>query len=552
MGYDYPTLRTLVVELSEAMVGRKVERAWSFGRELYLEARDSPLLLSVEPGFPWTYLAKDVPSGALPVWEALWGARCREVRLPHRDRVLELEFARRSPLGDRVEYRLIAELMPHGDVVLVGEGGKILEALRGVRSRGILPGRSYVPPTPMGRLDPKDASLEVLRARCVAYPDMRTALSKVLSCADVNTAEAVLSLAEVDPETAPSELEDWKVVLEAAETLYREPPRGGGYLLLGEEGEPEDFLGYEPFWIPEGRRRVLPTLSGAISEVFGRRIEADRLERGKGRVRRCLRSLLKSRRRRLEAIDTDLAWARRVGEFKEKGELLAANLYRVPRGAAEVTLPSFGDLAGEVRVELDPGLSPVENMARYFTWARKAKAALEVLPGRKEETLKEISRLERWLRALEGVQSPEELEELRKRLTGEGLWEEGRESRPKRRGSEFRRYEVDGWRVLVGRDSRENDRLVREASPEDYWFHAYGVPGAHVVLKKGKEEPPAQVLEEAARIAAYHSKARTSGVVPVTCTQVKYLRRPRGARPGEVVVTRGRTLFVEPGLPENA
>ncbi|RKY58384.1 MAG: hypothetical protein DRP95_06010, partial [Candidatus Latescibacterota bacterium] len=250
MGYDFPTLKTLVKELSEAVVGRRTGRVWRDGENLYMELGDSPLLLSAEPGFPWAYLAGKIPSGVTPVWEALWGAICKEVRLPNRDRVLELEFVRRGPLGDRVKYRLVAELMPHGDVILVDEEGRILEALKGVRSRDISPGKHYVPPAPTGRLDPELASSEALRTRCLSYPDLRTALSKVLSCADVNTAGAVLHMAGVDPGMAPSDFEDWEGILEMARALYDGPPKGGGYLLLGEGGEPDDFLGYEPSWVP--------------------------------------------------------------------------------------------------------------------------------------------------------------------------------------------------------------------------------------------------------------------------------------------------------------
>lgn len=546
MGYDYPTLRKLVVELSEAAVGRKVERVLMAGEGLYVEFGGSFVLFSAELGFPWAFSVEEVPPGARPTWEALRGAVCREVILPSCDRILEWRLEKRGPLGDRVGYRLLAELMPHGDVVLLDGEGRILEALRGIRSRGTFPGRPYSPPGPSGRLDPAATSREEFRTRCLAYPDLRTAISKVLSCADVNTAEAVLGLSEVDPELSPSEFGDWGRLLEAARELYDGPPEQGGYLVLDGRGEPEDFVGYKP--LRAQKLRAVPSMSVAISEVFGRKVREERLERAKAELRRRLKSLLRSRRRRLEAIEEDMARARRAEELRSKGELLAANLHRVPKGASEVFLPSFEDPERKVRVELDPKLSPAGNMARYFASAKKAETALGVLPGRRKETLEEIARLEGYLRELEGMGSPEEVEEFGRKLEGLLRKAGGRKGREKVRG--FRRYEVDGWEVLVGRDGEENDRLLRRASPEDLWFHAYGAPGAHVVLRREGKEPSAEVLEKVAGIAAYHSKAKASGMVPVTCTHVKYLRRPRGARPGEVIVTRGRTLFVEPRLPD--
>lgn len=549
MGYDYPTLKTLVRELSEATVGGKVGKVLKAEGGLYVEFGGSVVIFSAELGFPWTFLVEDVPLGARSTWEAVRGAVCSEVILPSQDRVLEWRLEKRGPLGDKIEYRLVAELMPHGDVVLLDGEGKILEALRRIRSRGTFPGRSYFPPGPSGRLDPEVTSIEDFRTRCLAYPDLRTALSKVLSCADVNTAEAVLGLSNVDPEVPPSGFKGWVRLLEAARELYDGPPERGGYLILDGRDEPEDFIGYRP--LRALRSRAAPSLSMAISEVFKRKVRTSRLERDRAEVRRRLKSLLRSRRRRLEAIEGDMVRARRAEEFRNKGELLAANLHEVPRGANEVLLPSFEDPERKVKVELDPKLSPAENMARYFTSAKKAQTALGVLPGRRKETLEEIEKLEGYLRELEEVGNLEELEEFTRKLGG--LLREGgrRKGREEVRG--FRRYEIDGWEVLVGRDGEENDRLLRRALPEDLWFHAYGASGAHVVLRRGeKKEPSTEVLEKVAGIAAYYSKAKTSGVVPVTCTQVKYLRRPKGARPGEVIVTRGRTLFVEPRVPDTS
>jgi len=224
MGYDYPTLRTLVEELSEATVGGKVGRVLMAEGGLYVEFEGSVVLFSAELGFPWAFSVEEVPPGAGSTWEAVRGAVCREVILPSRDRVLEWRLEKRGPLGDKMEYRLVAELMPQGDVVLLDGEGRILEALRGIRSRGTFPGRSYSPPGPSGRLDPEVASTEEFRTRCLAYPDLRTALSKVLSCADVNTAEAVLGLSDVDPEVPPSKFGDWGRLLEAARELYDGPP----------------------------------------------------------------------------------------------------------------------------------------------------------------------------------------------------------------------------------------------------------------------------------------------------------------------------------------
>jgi len=118
------------------------------------------------------------------------------------------------------------------------------------------------------------------------------------------------------------------------------------------------------------------------------------------------------------------------------------------------------------------------------------------------------------------------------------------------------RYELPGgWTVLVGKTDRDNDRLsIKLAKPQDWWFHVHGMPGSHVVLKikENGEEPGPQVLKEAASIAAYHSKARKGGTVPVSCTRARYVTKPRGAKPGTVTIRKEKTLKVQPALPERS
>ena len=121
------------------------------------------------------------------------------------------------------------------------------------------------------------------------------------------------------------------------------------------------------------------------------------------------------------------------------------------------------------------------------------------------------------------------------------------------RAADFFRYLIDdGWEVLAGKSSRDNDLLsLKEAHPEDWWFHVHGMPGSHVILKrKDSLEPGKKILESAAAIAAYHSKARNAGVVSVACTKVKYVGKPRGAKSGTVSVRRQTLLKVRPAVPE--
>lgn len=120
-------------------------------------------------------------------------------------------------------------------------------------------------------------------------------------------------------------------------------------------------------------------------------------------------------------------------------------------------------------------------------------------------------------------------------------------------GLRIHRYVLEGgWIVLAGCTDEDNDRLsLALAHPDDWWFHVRGMPGSHVVLRsRSGEDPPREALRQAAAVAAYHSKARSGGVVAVSVTRARFVSKPRGAKPGTVEVRREEVLKVRPALPE--
>jgi predicted ribosome quality control (RQC) complex YloA/Tae2 family protein len=130
-----------------------------------------------------------------------------------------------------------------------------------------------------------------------------------------------------------------------------------------------------------------------------------------------------------------------------------------------------------------------------------------------------------------------------------------KKSEPRDRGPRLLEYVLPGgWKVLVGRTDADNDRLsLKVAGPNDWWFHVRGMPGSHVVLQcPAGEEPDRETLKRAAAIAAYHSKAREGGVVPVSCTRARYVTKPRGAEMGTVQIRKEVVLKVRPAAGEPA
>ncbi len=291
----------------------------------------------------------------------------------------------------------------------------------------------------------------------------------------------------------------------------------------------------------------------AVDRYYTGLTEKERFQREYTLTGRALREARKRVERKLENMLSDRELAEAELDHGRIGEILLSSFHLLRRGMSEIELEDIYKSPPEkIRIELDPALSPQENAERYFRRSKKAKKTIEMVARRLPEVEAELEYIEELLYELEGIKTPEELEELRGVLIKEGYLKEPTRPvagvSPKPSGPpSIGRLTVDGFTILYGKNSRANDILLREhAAGEDLWFHARGVAGSHVVLKLAGRPPTDEAIKHAAGVAAYLSKNRPSLKVEVIFTEAKNVRKPRGARPGLVTVAEHRTIVVEP------
>ncbi|MBD3366977.1 MAG: DUF814 domain-containing protein [Candidatus Eisenbacteria bacterium] len=273
-------------------------------------------------------------------------------------------------------------------------------------------------------------------------------------------------------------------------------------------------------------------------------------DRRRKTVLRALRRRLKRKRRAVERVRRGLSRAERTDEFRHKGQLLLARKGDFRRGERLQKLVDY-DGDSVVEIEVDPRRSAVDNAESYFRRARKAERVAQRSPARLRELEREIEAIEKQIEATEEAtgRTLRKLEDRHAARPAKGNRAGGDEERIR-----FRSYVVTGgWEVLVGKSNRDNDLLTqRVAAPSDLWFHARQAPGSHVVLRRAgrKDEPDRRAILETAAIAAYHSKAGKSSKVAVLYTEKRHVRKPKGAKPGLVSVSREEVVLVRPQLPE--
>ena len=231
------------------------------------------------------------------------------------------------------------------------------------------------------------------------------------------------------------------------------------------------------------------------------------------------------------------------------GNVLLANLHGMQRGQEEIELTDWEGT--EFKIKLDPKMTPAENAERYFRKARGARNEIDHAERRAASMRERLKILNTLKRNVERAETVKALEEIRNNNTK--LFQVKGEAKEKGSAERFRRFVVEGeHEVYAGKSAANNDELtLRFARPNDIWLHARGASGSHVVLRwhDFKGRPPKRTLEEAAMVAAYYSGAKNSKLVPVAWTYKKYVRKPKGAAPGSVVMGREEVVLVEPRLP---
>lgn len=299
------------------------------------------------------------------------------------------------------------------------------------------------------------------------------------------------------------------------------------------------------------RAEAFQTVNDAVRTTARNRMARARFRsRWKPLVQRVEARLAQSSER-LDRMLEELDKPSRADKYERYAHLLMAQPQHVQTGLEHVELEDIIAGTGVVGIDLDPALSAVRNAERYYDKARRTRLARENAMERLEHMEADRNALKVVSDALAAVRTLAELDAVE--ATHKDVLADVRSDQEATDSFPYRKYALaGGYEVWVGRNARQNDQLtLRDSQKYDLWLHARGVAGSHTVLRvKGRNDtPPRYIVEQAAAIAAYYSKARTSGMAPVIVTERKFVRKPRKALPGTVVVEREEVIMIEPGLP---
>lgn len=480
----------------------------------------------------------------------LTGARIAAVTQPENERMAVLELEGRDELGYQSRKRLAVEMIGRSsNIVLIDGEGRIIDCLRradfgGDAERRMLPGMLYrLPPRQAKRALLATASSE--RARLIAAADRGVPADKWLlnsfSGLSPLICRELAARCGGDYELLPAQLDAFCESVERGELAP---------YMLTEDGKPRDFS-FMPITQYGGSVSCerAESFSALLDEFYSRRDKMEQQRRRGRELQKTVKTLRDRAERKLATQTEELRRTESREQTRRAAELITANIYRLKKGDRVLRCEDYYEEGSpEIEIPLDPLKTPQQNAAALYKEYNKLKAAKEHLTALTAEGRKQLDYLNSVLELLDSAETERDIADIRRELTETGYLKKPRGAKTDRSRAQAPRRFVsdDGFEILAGRSNTQNDELtLKTGRRTDLWLHTQRSHGSHVIIRCEGLEPPERTIEQAAAIAAYYSQARASGKTPVDYTQIRFVRKPSGALPGNVIYTDYRTIYAE-------
>ena len=572
MGVDGLFLHMIEKELAAFAVGSKIDKIYlptKYELVLGLRSREGAkkLFVSVGGNAPRLNFTEHVPENpakppmlCMLLRKLLTGAVITGIRQQGLDRILMIDLNASNEIGDRVKRTLVVEIMAqYSNCILLDENGVIIDSLKRVDAskssyREVLHQKPYVFPPSQDKLNllecGEDAPLD--RIRLFSEKNLSSAilnsvsgvsplLSRELAYRVCLGDKPVNTLTAAQFERLKKELSDLKnmLVTGQAEPCYLSSP----------DGELLDFS-FLPLSLMANDAAInrCDSLSQLLDLFYFEREKKQRVRLQAEDLFKTVAALIDRTVKKINVRRAELPNDEDIEEKRVCAELINVNIAFLPRGAAEYEIENYYDENRPKRIKASPELSPQRNAQKYYKEYRKAQTAKKVLAEQIENAVNELVYLQSVQDALSRAESAAELAEIREELRAAGyLKRSGREPNKKSAALPPLAFmSPDGFRVLVGRNNTQNDRLTfKTAQKTDLWFHVQKAPGSHVILCLNGASPTPAACDYAAGLAVWFSSVRERGKAEVDYTEARNLKKPPAAKPGFVIYHVYKTIYAQ-------
>lgn len=571
MAFDGITVAALVAELKEKLEGGRIYKiAQPEKDELLLTVKNNGsqyrLLMSANPSLPLLYLTDEnkksplnAPNFCMLLRKHIQNARILDIAQPGLERVVHIRFEHLNELGDLCEKILTIELMGKYSNIIFRDDEKIIDSMKHVSTavssvREVLPQRPYFIPGTEEKTNLPEVCEEEIRKgfekllaeKSVAavkfiYTNF-TGVSPVMSeeiCfrAGVDGDKPTLSLEEEERRRMQEEVLRLKSAVEKKSFSPN---------IVYKNGVPEEFGVFLYNIFKESEIKEFESISRLLKVYYEEKSAVTRVRQKSVDLRKIVQTAIERNSKKLDLQQKQLSDTEKREKYKVYGELLHTYGYEIEEGAKSAAVTNYYD-GQEITIPLNGDLTPMENAKKYFDKYGKLKRTYEALSVLTKETEEELHYLESVAVALDMAKSEDDLWQIREELVSSGyIKKKGSAKKVKTENRPLHYISSDGFHMYVGKNNIQNEEITFQmAEGGDWWFHAKGMPGSHVIVKCKGAELPDKTFEQAARLAAHYSRGGSQDKIEVDYIQKKHVKKPKGAKPGFVIYYTNYSMLID-------
>ena len=583
MAFDGITIANLAKELNDLLAGGRIQKvAQPEKDELILTIKQYDvykLFLSADASLPLVYLTENTkpspltaPNFCMLLRKHFNSARIISIIQPGLERSLDIKIEHLDEIGDLKVKHLIIEIMgKHSNIILCDENYVIVDSIKHISGfvssvREVLPGRSYFLPQTVEKANPLTLTQEELHHYVLTKPmPLSKALYTGLTGISPVMAEELCHRAGLSSEQPANTLsEDFGVhlfkVLERFATNITE----GSFspCIVFQDDAPVEFSAvplscYEEHPAEGMEIQKYDSISTVLEEYYAKKNQITRIRQKSADLRRIVNTAIEREAKKFDLQTRQLKDTEKRENYKVYGELINTYGYSVESGSKSMQALNYYTNE-EITIPLDETLSPMENSKKYFEKYNKLKRTYEALSVYIKETKEALDYMESVRLSLDLALTEDDLNAIKEELIESGYLRRHIDKNTKKKPQKVKLKHTplhylssDGYHLYVGKNNLQNDELTFQfATGADWWFHAKGIPGSHVILKSNgiETEIPDRTYEEAAALAAYYSKGRGNDKVEIDYIEKKHVKKPAGGKPGFVVYYTNYSMMAIPDI----
>lgn len=575
MALDGIVISNIVADLQQALVGGRINKiAQPEKDELLLTIKGNGkqyrLLISASASLPLIYLTEHnkpspmtAPNFCMLLRKHLNSAKIISIMQPELERMIQIEIEHLNELGDICTKYLIVEIMgKHSNIIFCDDQMKIVDSIKHISGlvssvREVLPGRDYFIPKTQEKLNPL----------CITYEQFQKAvLSKALPCTkgiysaltgiSPLIANEICYRASIDGDaslSSLSELEGLHLFKNFERLMEDVKNQNFKPVIIYKGNEPIEFSSVELSCYASLERKQYESISEVLESYYAMKDTITRIRQKSSDLRRVVSNALDRSRKKYDLQSKQLKDTEKRDKYKVYGELITAYGYQLEKDSKSLTCENYYTNE-EITIPLDETISPLDNAKKYFERYSKLKRTYEALTVQLEETKEELSHLESISSSLDIALVEDDLVEIKRELMEYGYIKrhstDGKNKKQKVKSKPFHYISSDGFHMYVGKNNFQNEELTfKFATGNDWWFHAKGMAGSHVIVKLGNaEEMPDHTFEEAGMLAGYYSKGKELDKVEIDYIQKKHIKKPNSSKPGFVIYHTNYSLTIQPDI----